>query len=134
MNPILKYGDNYIEFTDLCYFPEEAKRYNPYNCTAVLTVRSNGFAGVSPCDFDMRELIRFTDELRKMYDFKLNSTGIQEIGYGGTLDFSLDHTGHIRISGDVFGYAMQHELKFEFEADQTSLAPFIAGLRQFTER
>lgn len=133
MNALLEFGENYIEFDDLRFYPEETERGNPYNCTVKIKVKSNGFMGVSPCEFDMRNLIDFTNELKKMYEFKAKEAKIQEIGYGGMLHFSADNIGHIRISGDIFGEAMIHELKFEFEADQTALLRFISELHQFAD-
>lgn len=128
MNALLEFGENYIEFDDLRFYPEEMNSGNPYNCTVNIKVKSNGFMGVSPCEFDMHNLIDFANGLKKMYDFKTKEVEIQEIGYGGKLHFSADNIGHISISGDIFGEAMTNELKFEFEADQTALMHFISEL------
>ena len=133
MNTLLKFGDNSIEFCDLRFYPDELARGNPYNCTTGLKVRSNGFAGVSPCEFDMRRLLTFTNELREMYEFRRSEIELQEIRYGGTLRFSADGLGHIKISGHIFGIALEHELKFTFDADQTALVSFMEQLRKFTE-
>ena len=133
MSAVLKFGENLIEFNDLFFSQKEMERENPYNCTVELKVKSNGFMGISPCEFDMRRLINFIDELKAMYEFRLNEIELQEIGYGGTLHFSADNIGHVRISGDIFGIAMEHELKFEFEADQTVLGNFIAELQHFLD-
>lgn len=52
-----------------------------------------------------------------------------EIGYGNTIHFVRDRTGHIKVSGEIYGDAMSHYLKFEFMADQTAFPPFIKALK-----
>jgi hypothetical protein len=130
MNPILTFNENYIEFCDFMFDYEAFESGTPYNCTFNLKVKSGDFAGISPFEADMRKLIIFITELEEMYNFRQAKIDFQEISYGGTLNFSADGLGHIDISGHIFGHALEHELKFEFQADQTALLPFIKGLEQ----
>jgi hypothetical protein len=128
MNPILTFNGNYIEFCDFTFDYEAFEIGNPYNCTFNLRAKSGDFAGLSPCEADRRKLIVFVTELKEMYNFRQSAIDFQEISYGGTLHFSADGIGHITISGHIFGYDLEHELKFEFTADQTALLPFITEL------
>jgi len=43
--------------------------------------------------------------------------------------FEADKIGHITVSGEIFGKAMVHSLKFYFTTDQFVLKQFISELQ-----
>jgi hypothetical protein len=55
------------------------------------------------------------------YDFKLNQVELNDICYGSNIQFCLDKTGNITISGTIYGNSMEHSLTFIFATDQTSI-------------
>lgn len=61
--------------------------------------------------------------------FKRKEVTFREIGYGNTIRFKGDRTGHIEVSGEIQGDAGRHMLKFEFMADQTVFPKFIHQLK-----
>ena len=125
MDARLEYGENYMELSDLCYYAEEAKRGNPYNTTAALAVRSDGFCGTASCEFDMIELEKFASRLRKLYNFEVDNVLLEDMCYGSQVRFEMNRTGHIEIAGKIYGSAMIHSMEFCFQADQTVLKPFL---------
>ena len=67
-----------------------------------------------------------------MYDFKKQIVMFNEICYGSNVKFEADKTGHINLSGEIFGEAMEHSLKFSFMIDQSVLDKFISELQNIT--
>ena len=67
-----------------------------------------------------------------MYDFKKQIVMFNEICYGSNVKFEADKTGHITVSGEIFGEAMEHSLKFSFMIDQSVLDKFISELQNIT--
>ena len=47
---------------------------------------------------------------------------------GSSVKFEADKTGHITVSREIFGEALEHSLKFSFVTDQFVLKQFISEL------
>ncbi len=121
----LMHEDNYLIINNFIYHQEDIY----YNTLFNLEVRSGSFSGVGPCEYDIKEFRQFVQELLEMYDFKKQIVILNEICYGSTVKFEADKTGHITVSGEIFGEAMEHSLKFSFVTDQFVLKIFISGLQ-----
>ena len=126
----LNYCGNSIVISNFYYDPEAAKSGNPYNTTFNIIVESEGFKGIGSCEYDIKEFLLFSKQIKDLYNFKRHKVYYEEIVYGSHISFNMDRKGHINISGEIFGNAMIHSLKFEFMADQTSLKPFVDSLKQ----
>lgn len=131
MTATISYGNNLLEIIDFIHYPEEVKRGNPYNSTFNLKIVSGVFSGVSPCEYDIKDFSKFICELEEMYQFKRESVELKDICYGTNVLFSMDKLGQIEISGTIYGEAMIHEMKFEFNIDQTVIPRFIGELKSF---
>ena len=92
-------------------------------------MRSGSFSGVAPCEYDIKEFQKFVQELLEMFDFKKQTVMLNDICYGSNVKFEADKTGHIEVSGKIFGEAMEHSLKFSFVTDQFVLKQFISELQ-----
>ena len=67
--------------------------------------------------------------LEDLISFKRKNVTFCEIGYGNTIQFECDRTGHIEVFGEIQGDAGSHILKFEFMTDQTVFPQFINELK-----
>ena len=101
---------------------------NPYNTTFNVKVISGNFTGASEFEYNIKDFIRFVKEIRGLYDFKLRRVELNDICYGSNIQFCLDKTGHITISGTIYGNAMEHSLTFIFTTDQTAIEIFCKPL------
>lgn len=125
----LEYGDSSLEIRDFYYSKKDAEMGNPYNCSFYLWVKSGMFSGLAPCEYDVKNLRRLVDELEELYDFRRSHATLEDICYGSVVDFEMEKSGHLYLTGILYGEAMQHKLKFSFGADQTVLRPFITALK-----
>ena len=107
---------------------EDYSNGNPYNTIFSVKVISGDFAGVSEFEYNIENFIRFVKEIRYLYDFKLSKVELNDICYGSNIQFSLDKTGHITISGTIYGNAAEHSLTFIFTTDQTAIEAFCKSL------
>ena len=134
MKALFQAGDNMLCIDNFEYRNEDAQHGNPYNCSFDLFVQSGLFAGVAPCEYDIKEFRIFFDQLKGLYRFERDSAEFWDICYGSQVRFHMDHTGHIEVTGEIFGEGMEHQLKFRFGgADQTHLPPFIDALETFCQ-
>ena len=125
----LIYEDNYLMINNLIYHQQDIY----YNTSFDLEIRSGSFSGVAPCEYDIKKFRKFAEELLEMYDFKKQIVMFNEICYGSNAKFEADKTGHITVSGEIFGEAMEHSLKFSFMIDQSVLDKFISELQNITD-
>ena len=125
----LIYEDNYLMINNFIYHQQDIY----YNTSFDLEIRSGSFSGVAPCEYDIKEFRKFVEELLEMYDFKKQIVMFNEICYGSNVKFEADKTGHITVSGEIFGEAMEHSLKFSFMIDQSVLDKFISELQNITD-
>ena len=124
----LIYEDNYLMINNFIYHQQDIY----YNTSFDLEIRSGSFIGVAPCEYDIKQFRKFVEELLEMYDFKKQIVMFNEICYGSNVKFEADKTGHITVSGEIFGEAMEHSLKFSFMIDQSVLDKFISELQNIT--
>ena len=124
----LIYEDNYLMINNFICHQQDIY----YNTSFDLEIRSGSFSGVAPCEYDIKEFRKFVEELLEMYDFKKQIVMFNEICYGSNVKFEADKTGHITVSGEIFGEAMEHSLKFSFMIDQSVLDKFISELQNIT--
>ncbi len=130
MEPKLEYLGNYIVIRDFQHYIDYEKNRNPYNCSFDIIVKSGVFAGIADgCECDYKELQKFIVALQDLISFKRRNVTFCEIGYGNTIQFKCDRTGHIEVSGEIQGDAGSHVLKFEFITDQTVFPKFINELK-----
>ena len=124
----LMYGDNYLMINNFIYHQQDIY----YNTSFDLEIRSGYFCGVASCEYDIKEFRKFVEELLEMYEFKKQIVMFNDICYGSSVKFEADKTGHITVSGEIFGKAMEHSLKFSFMIDQSVLDKFISELQNIT--
>ena len=120
----LMYDDNYLIINNFIYDQQDIY----YNTSFDLEIRSGSFSGVAPCEYDIKEFRKFVEELLEMYEFKKQIVMFNDICYGSSVKFEADKTGHITVSGEIFGEALEHSLKFSFVTDQFVLKLFISEL------
>ena len=121
----LIYEDNYLMIKNFVYHQKDIY----YNTSFDLEIRSGSFCGIAPCEYDIKEFRKLVQELSKMFEFKKQIVMFNDIRYGSSVKFEADKTGHINISGEIFGEALEHSLKFSFVADQSVLKQFISELQ-----
>lgn len=129
MEATLLFGCDYLKIKNFEYHAKDTY----YNTAFDLEVRSGVFCGQAPCEYNMQEFRGFVLELSEMYDLKRYTAHLNEIGYGSSVKFAADKIGHIEISGEIFGEARLHSLKFSFMADQTVIGQFITELRELVD-
>ena len=125
----LIHGQNHLTISDFNHSAADAASGNPYNTTFRIHVVSGEFSGAGECECDIAKFKTFMEGMELLYGFGLSEVALLDIGYGTNVLFQMDKVGHVEISGEIFGEAMCQSLRFVFEADQTSLKPFIESLR-----
>jgi len=121
----LIYEDNFLIIRNFDYHNEDAY----YNTSFDIEVSSGNFKGLASCEYHFKDFKDFVTDLQKMYNFELQTVTLHEICYGSRIQFQADKTGHIEISGEIYGDAMEHRLKFIFNADQYVLKQFLSELQ-----
>ena len=125
-------GKNLLAFQDICHSPREAQR-GSYNTLCRVKVVSGEFAGAGEWECDWKDLLRFAEELEQLYLFQQREVKFEDIEWGNWLEFTINKTGQILISGFLYGTdAGAHTLKFEFRTDQTYLKPFLQQLKRLS--
>ena len=123
-------GENFLKFSDFSHFAEDEANGNPYNFFFTVRVSSDGFSGHTGWECDRKEFVKFVQSIQDLYDFRTSSAELNDIGYGSHLRFDLDRTGHITVTGTLYGHAADHSITFRFTADQTDLHPFLTNLHK----
>ncbi len=130
MGARLEFCGNYIEIINFSYISENRQPGDPLYCTFDIKIRSGVFSGIADgCEYDHQEWEKFISSLEDLINFRIKKTSLFETGYGNRIDLECDRTGHIRVSGEIYGDACSHYLKFEFDTDQTAFPPFINALK-----
>ena len=101
---------------------------NPYNTSFIVRVVSGDFSGVSTFEYDINDFRIFVTEIKDLYDFKNKVVDLKDICYGSEVRFNLDKTGHINVTGTIYGAATEHNLTFQFVTDQTAFQSFSTSL------
>lgn len=123
-----------MEILDFRRDIDEEARGNPYNCSFRMRVVSGAFSGVADgCEYDYTGWKAFVRQLQNVYLLKAREAELLEIGYGSRILFRGDRLGHITVFGKIYGDAMSHALKFEFETDQTVYPDFLEELNRLGE-
>lgn len=130
MNCELRSDENFLEFSDFCHFAEDEANGNPYNFFFTVRVSSDGFRGHTRWECDRKEFVKFVQSAQDLYNFRTSSAELNDIGYSSRVRFDLDKTGHITVTGTLYGHAADHSLTFRFTADQTDLHPFLTNLHK----
>ena len=134
MLPRFEYGENFVEVSNICFHGNEAERGNPYNTTFSIAVQSCGFRGIAPCEYDIKNFKAFLADLHSLYNFETDKAMLEDICYGSKILFAMDRTGHIEVSGRIYGDCMIHALEFCFAGDQTVLKSFLDGLDELLRK
>ncbi len=125
----LRYGENLVAIEYFNFHKDDADAGNPYNTTFGMKVISGAFQGYASCEYDIKDFRTFLDQLCELYAFQRDRVVLSEICYGSNVTLSMDRTGHVKVEGLIFDNAMEQSLTFAFEADQSTLPPFISGLK-----
>ena len=126
----LRSSDNFLEFSDFRHYAEDETRGNPYNFFFTVRVSSDGFTGHTNWECDRKEFVKFVQSTQDLYEFRISSAELNDIGYGSRIRFEADKTGHLTVTGTLYGHAADHSITFRFTADQTDLHPFITNLHK----
>lgn len=130
MDARLEYCGDYIAIKNFEHDVDCEKSGNPYNCTFDITVKSGAFSGVTGvCECDYKELQNWIVALEELIAFKRRNVTFCEIGYGNTIQFECDRTGHIEVFGEIRDNVGSNVLKFSFMTDQTVFPKFINELK-----
>lgn len=125
----LRYGENLVAIEDFNFHKDDADAGTPYNTTFGIRVVSGAFQGYASCEYDIKDFRIFVDQLCELYAFQRDRVVLSEICYGSHVMLSMDKVGHVKVAGLIFDNAMEQSLTFAFEADQSTLPPFISGLK-----
>jgi len=118
-----------ISISDISISDEDYNAGNPYNTTLSVKIKSGEFTGRGSFELDIADFCTFAKELFGLYTNLSGKVLLRDIGYGSLMDFeAVDKIRHIQISGEIFGYASVHSVKFEFRVDQTELRLFCKRL------
>ncbi len=126
----LRSGENFLKFSYFRYFAEDEANGNPYNFFFTVRVSSDGFRGHTRWECDRKEFLKFVQSVQNLYDFRDTSAELTDIGYGSRIRFELDKTGHLTVTGILYGHAVEHSVTFRFTVDQTDLHPFLTNLHK----
>ncbi|OEH84661.1 hypothetical protein BHU72_09215 [Desulfuribacillus stibiiarsenatis] len=120
--------DQQLIMSNIIVSYEDFKSGNPYNTTFNVSVISGNYSGISEFEYNIEDFVRFVKEIKDLYDFKTKTVELNDICYGSGVKFCLDKTGHVTVSGRLYGIAMEHSITFTFITDQTALEAFSIQL------
>src|SRR5690348_3582945 len=114
-----------LEFRDVGRSPD-GRAY-----AARLFVETGSFGGHLHVDYEKECLDRFIRELEDMDRTLTGSATLKPLYDHDFITLKLDGVGHVAVRGELPDYSggRFQQLVFEFETDQTSLAPFIRELK-----
>ncbi len=127
MRAELRQGENFISFSDFWFSEQDKAVRSPYNTEFSVRVSSGAFAGEGEWVCDRTAITAFAAVLAEVYHFSRDSAVLTDISCGSRLELLMDKTGHLTVSGTVYGSRMEQTLQFRFEADQTVLRDFLAA-------
>ena len=120
----LRCGENFVTIED---FDSYADGLNI--ATFWLRVKSGTFQAYASCDCAAQQFYDFVEQLQKMYEFQCFNATLSAMYYGSYVSLALDKKGHIKVEGKIFDDGMEQCLIFTFTTDQSTLPPFISGLK-----
>ena len=121
----LRCGENFVAIED---FDSYADGLNI--ATFWLRVKSGTFQAYASCDCAAQQFYDFVEQLQKMYEFQCFNATLSATYYGSYVSLVLDKKGHIKVEGKIFDDGMEQCLIFTLTTDQSTLPPFISGLKQ----
>lgn len=121
----LRCGENFVAIED---FDSYADGLNI--ATFWLRVKSGTFQAYTSCDCATQQFYDFVEQLQKMYEFQCFNATLSAMYYGSYISLALEKKGHIKVEGKIFDDGMEQCLIFTFTTDQSTLPPFISGLKQ----
>ena len=122
--------DCFLKFSAFRYSAEDETVGNPYNFFFTVHVSSDGFRGHTGWECDRKEFVKFVQSIQDLYAFRTSSAELIDIGYGSRVRLEADKTGHITVTGTLYGHAADQSVTFRFTADQTDLPPFLTNLHR----
>ena len=121
----LRCGENFVAIEDFDSYADGL------NIAAFwLRVKSGTFQAYASCDCATQQFCDFVEQLQKMYEFQCFNVTLSAMYYGSYVSLALDKKGHIKVDGKIFDDGMEQCLIFTFTTDQSTLPPFISGLKQ----
>lgn len=93
-------------------------------------VQSGMFSGTANCEFSASELHTFLTQLEELYGFRRDTATLRVLYYGSHFTLTLNKTGHLTVSGELYDDPMTQKLNFSFDADQSALLPFLNNLKE----
>jgi len=101
---------------------------------AELLVRSRGFCVEFPFYFEVEPLRGFIEQLEQMDQTLKGKAVLKPMYEDHFIEVELSSAGHVTVRGQVIEYSeMPQSLKFEFNTDQTCLAPLIRELKKWQQ-
>jgi hypothetical protein len=88
------------------------------------------FAGEVSCDLRTEELVDFRAQLARLYESLEGDAAFATMEGWLTLALHGDHSGHVRVDGELFDRAgrMGNALRFSVQVNQSYLPPIRAAL------
>ena len=126
----LRSGENFLRFSYFRHVAEDEANGNPYNFFFTVRVSSDGFRGHTRWECARKEFVKFVQSAQDLYDFRCTSAELKDIGYGSRIRFEMDKTGHITVTGTLYGHAADQSVTFRFTADQSDLYTFLINLHK----
>ena len=99
------------------------------NFTFELSVVSDSFCGISSFCVRRDELELFCEQLSKLYTSLSGSAYLPDNDSDSFIDFSVEQSGSVIVSGQVGGSDEDHSMKFRFQTDQSCIPKFIADFK-----
>jgi len=99
------------------------------NFTFDLTVLSEGFSGVSHFCVRRNQLEKMCADLTNMNLTSSGKTLLDDNDSDAFVEFEIEPNGRINVRGQVGGTHEDHSVKFNFQTDQTCIAPFVADFK-----
>jgi hypothetical protein len=102
---------------------------------ARLCVQAGNFSGSLKVAYEAECFETFIRELEHMDRTLTGTATLKALYENDFVTLELDSTGHIDVRGELPDYSEGRflQLVFEFETDQTSLAPFIRELKMWRD-
>ncbi|MCU0402444.1 MAG: hypothetical protein MUE75_15810 [Algoriphagus sp.] len=89
-----------------------------------LSVFSDGFSGTSYFCVRRDQLEKLCHDLKKMYMTLSDSVMLEDNDSDGFVQFEMNSTGHLYVSGQIGGTHSEQLVRFKFQTDQTCIPQF----------
>lgn len=107
----------------------------PIDTILEVILESDGFCACTTMDINIKEFREFVSDINNLYETLQGSTAIKEPYGEQNIQFSVDKTGHVFVSGLLHNnYRNGHNqlLEFENSFDQSFLKSFVSSLNETT--